>query len=90
MTYTHDAQMISHAARRGAVRTPQGIGALQGWPKSTNYAVVVIRGKHYRPLKALVQRIDCSVCDFPADAGLAASGIHLCRFCAEDEAKQND
>lgn len=89
-TEVADFWMVPHAAARGAVRTPGGVGTLIGWPSTTaTRATVVVSGRHLHPLKSEVTPIVCGVCWQPADPTLAAGGIKLCRSCATDEATAN-
>ena len=75
--------MVMHAAARGAVHTPIGIGALIGWPVHGSRCTVHIKGGHTRPLKALVDPIVCADCAItPADPAAAAAGMRLCHDCA--------
>lgn len=87
----HDAVMIRHATRRGAVNTPHGVGTLVGWPASRTPRCLVQVGDpakpgHVRPLKTETTPIMCGICDLAADQICVTAGYRLCVDCARDEA----
>lgn len=83
--------MVMHAAARGAVHTPIGIGELHGWPTSGVRCHVVIGGRHHQPFKVDTDPIVCGDCGVtPADPDAARAGMRLCRECGRTQQHLND
>lgn len=88
-----DAIMIRHAAARGAVRTPDGLATLVGWPPAHKARCLVRRGsddsaRHHRPYKTDVEPVVCRICGGPADwRPIVLARMELCERCAKDEGR---